>query len=191
MGHYRVPVIVAFYHDTASPKASSDCRRFIMSHMGLELLLRVQTPEMASLAPSRPFSQPRRIHEWTSTGDLVRVSVPAEMQHDKTGDKLRKLLGLEHYLMPKARRRMLATNFTKAETREEREQVVKCRRLLEQPLCVENYKERWGLLSPVTCHLSGGGCSCTLRSSSWRRTSTTTTWAPSLSASCPARDSLS
>lgn len=149
VGHYRVPLIIAFYHDTESPKAKDDPKRWIMDHMGLELLLKVQIPEMDSLAPSKPFSQPKRITNWIKDSDakeVIRVTVPKEMQQDRSGDLLKNRLPLEYYNLSEARRKVLTTNFTKAESREEREQVAKCRKLLETGLNETSYKDFWRLL---------------------------------------------
>ena len=148
VGVYRVPLLVAFYHDTASPKveAGGEEARSIMSHLAIELLLRVQTGEMSSLAPSKPFSQPKRLQNWGGARDMVRVQVPQDLQLDKSQDKLRKTKTLDHYNITPARRRMLATNFQKAESKEEKDEIARCRELLESPLTWQNYKQRWSLL---------------------------------------------
>ena len=74
VGVYRVPLLVAFYHDTASPRVEGrgDEVRSIMSHLAVELLLKVQTGEMSSLAPSKPFSQPSKLQRALV---LIRLSV--------------------------------------------------------------------------------------------------------------------
>ena len=148
VGVYRVPLLVAFYHDTASPRVEGrgDEVRSIMSHMAVELLLKVQTGEMSSLAPSKPFSQPSKLQKWGGGRDMVRVQVPNDLQMDKSQDKLRKTKALDHYNITPARRKMLVTNFQKAETKEEKEEVARCRKLIEAPLTWENYKQRWSLL---------------------------------------------
>ena len=151
VGVYRVPLLVAFYHDTASAKvegvtARGEEARSIMSHLAIELLLKVQTGEMSSLAPSKPFSQPKRVQNWGPGRDMVRVQVPVDLQVDKSEDKLRKTKTLDHYNITPARKRMLATNFQKAESKEEKDEVARCRKLLESPLTWENYKQRWSLL---------------------------------------------
>jgi len=151
VGVYRVPLLVAFYHDTASAKvegvtARGEEARSIMSHLAIELLLKVQTGEMSSLAPSKPFSQPKRVQNWGPGRDMVRVQVPVDLQVDKSEDRLRKTKTLDHYNITPARKRMLATNFQKAESKEEKDEVARCRKLLESPLTWENYKQRWSLL---------------------------------------------
>ena len=148
VGVYRVPLLVAFYHDTASPRVEGrgDEVRSIMSHLAVELLLKVQTGEMTSLAPSKPFSQPSKLQKWGGGRDMVRVQVPNDLQMDKSQDKLRKTKALDHYNITPARRKMLVTNFQKAETKEEKEEVERCRKLIEAPLTWDNYKQRWSLL---------------------------------------------
>ena len=144
VGVYRVPLLVAFYHDTASPKVEGG--RSIMSHLALELYLKVQTGEMSNLAPIKPFSQPKKVQNWGGGRDTVRVQVPVDLQVDKRGDKLRKTKTLDHYNITPARRKMLGSNFTRAESKEEREELAMCRQLIESPLTWENYKQRWSLL---------------------------------------------
>ena len=144
VGVYRVPLLVAFYHDTASPKVEGG--RSIMSHLALELYLKVQTGEMSNLAPIKPFSQPKKVQNWGVGRDTVRVQVPVDLQMDKRGDKLRKTKTLDHYNITPARRKMLGSNFTRAESKEDREELARCRQLIESPLTWENYKQRWSLL---------------------------------------------
>ena len=150
VGVYRVPLLVAFYHDTASPRVESSTRgeesRAVMSHLALELLLKVQTGEMSNLAPIKPYSQPRKVQNWGGGRDMVKVQVPVDLQMDRSEDKLRKIKTLDHYNITPARRKMLLSNFQKAESKEEREELTRCRDLLEAPLSWENYKQRWSLL---------------------------------------------
>ena len=62
VGVYRVPLLVTFYHDTASPKVvGGDDATAVRSHMVVELLLKVQTGERSNLALSTPFSQPTKL----------------------------------------------------------------------------------------------------------------------------------
>ena len=77
---------------------------------------------------------------------MVKVQVPVDLQMDRSEDKLRKIKTLDHYNITPARRKMLLSNFQKAESKEEREELTRCRDLLEAPLSWENYKQRWSLL---------------------------------------------
>ena len=66
IGHYRDPLIVGFYHEI-----HSDLRRdadgdmaHVLSHMGLELLLKVETREMDELKPTKKFKETKKIKKW-------------------------------------------------------------------------------------------------------------------------------
>ena len=49
-GHYKVPLVVTFYHDIRSKKVVQENEEhFELSHMALEVLLVVQTDEMREL----------------------------------------------------------------------------------------------------------------------------------------------
>jgi hypothetical protein len=54
-----VPFIVGIYHKMHSKKVEQDDRH-LLSHLGMELFLKVQSEEMKDLRPSAPFSAPKR-----------------------------------------------------------------------------------------------------------------------------------
>merc|ERR1719233_2745007 len=96
IGHYRMPVIVGFYHEIHSQRAE-ETGRYVLSHMAVELLLRVQTDEMKDLKPTAPFRQPKKARKWQ-----VRETVVGKKTiKDNSEDNLRKVKELDHYIIKK------------------------------------------------------------------------------------------
>ena len=146
IGHYRVPVLVGFYHEIHSPTqydvAGNEAH--VLQHMGLELLLKVQTDEMKDLRPKAPFVAKKKVTPWR-----VQNTVPgARLEYDESLDQLPKQLQLEHFNIEKKRDKVISNNFQEFDFADlaEKTEFEKCQKLLEEPLSVENYKERWQLL---------------------------------------------
>eukprot|EP00092_Neocalanus_flemingeri_P108624 GFUD01139505.1.p1 GENE.GFUD01139505.1~~GFUD01139505.1.p1 ORF type:complete len:1236 (+),score=447.39 GFUD01139505.1:45-3752(+) len=143
IGHYRVPVIVAFYHEMHSEKVGQgENMRYVVSHMAMELLLKVQTDEMKDLRPTAPFRAPTRVRRWN-----VRETVAGKRAvKDNSEDHLRKVEELGHYQIKADRGKVISSNFQDGDTVGESEELGKCKGLLEEELGKELYKERWELL---------------------------------------------
>jgi len=143
IGHYRVPVIIAFYHETHSDKVGQgDNMRYVVSHMAVELLLKVQTDEMKELRPTAPFRPPKKAKRWNVRETLAGKKVVK----DNSEDKLRKKEELDHYRIKAIRSKVISKNFQDGDNLEEREELNKCKELLEEQLQKEMYQERWELL---------------------------------------------
>jgi len=143
IGHYRVPVIVAFYHEMHSQKVGQgDNTRFVVSHMAMELLLKVQTDEMKDLRPTAPFRATKRVRKWN-----VKETIAGKRTiKDNSEDQLRKVEELGHYLIRADRGKVISSNFQDGDTVGEREELEKSKGLLEDDLGKEQYRERWELL---------------------------------------------
>eukprot|EP00090_Calanus_glacialis_P008453 TRINITY_DN16803_c0_g1_i1.p1 TRINITY_DN16803_c0_g1~~TRINITY_DN16803_c0_g1_i1.p1 ORF type:complete len:987 (-),score=378.79 TRINITY_DN16803_c0_g1_i1:278-3136(-) len=141
IGHYRVPVIVGFYHEMHSEKVEQG-DRYVLSHMAMELLLKVQSEEMKDLRPTAPFRAPKRARKWH-----VRETVAGKRTvKDNSEDQLRKVEELGHYVIKGDRGKVISSNFQDGDTFEEKEEMQRCTELLEEDLGKEMYKERWELL---------------------------------------------
>jgi len=141
IGHYRMPVIVGFYHEMHSQRAE-ETGRYVLSHMAVELLLKVQTDEMKDLKPTAPFRQPKKAKKW----QVRETVVGKKTVKDNSEDNLRKVEELDHYVIKKDRSNIINNNFQDGDTEGEKDELERCKELLDNDLGKENYRERWELL---------------------------------------------
>jgi len=150
VGHYRAPVMVSFYHDTMSPVVvEGRVQRYRMSHLALEVLLRVQTEDVRSLQPTTPYVQSRRRlgPEWVR----AKETLPGRKTNDVSvlTDNLRKDVELEQFLIGPVRSKLIMSDFRddgEDDNDAHERELLRCRDLLERSLEVSNYRERWELL---------------------------------------------
>jgi len=141
IGHYRVPIIVGFYHEMHSERTEQG-DRFVLSHMAMELLLKVQTDEMRELRPTAPFRAPKKTRKWH-----VRETVAGKKTvKDNSDDHLRKVEELGHYLIKGDRSKVINSNFQDGDTLGEKEEHGRSKELLEEDIGKDTYKEKWELL---------------------------------------------
>jgi len=141
IGHYRVPIIVGFYHEMHSQK-TEEGDRYVLSHMALELLLKVQTDEMKDLRPTAPFRAPKKARRWNARETVAGKKT----SKDNSEDHLRKVEELGHYVIKNDRSTIINNNFQDGNTEGEKEECERCKELLNDDLGKDNYKERWELL---------------------------------------------
>lgn len=147
IGHYRVPVIVGFYHEVHSDMqrdADGDMCH-VLSHMAMELLLKVQTDEIRELRPVAPYREVRRARRWNVRGGRVQGH---RLENDRSGDRLEMRLALDQYFINKTRGRLIYTNFQDCDSNnlEEKREYDKCLELFEMDLAPRNYMDKWHLL---------------------------------------------
>jgi len=146
IGHYRVPVIVGFYHEMHSDqKRDGDGdMAFVVSHMALELLLKVQTDEMRELRPVAPYRETKKIKRWRAR-ETIRGKKP---ELDNTLDQLVKVVKLDDYPIRSVRGKLIVSNFQvyDNDNQAEREEYETCIKLLDTKLSSSNYAESWQLL---------------------------------------------
>ena len=142
VGQYRVPVIAAFYHESNSTREGEEYR---LSHIAMELLVKVQTDEIVSMQPVAPFCPPPKFSPWF-VYETVKGKAPAMSEvKDNPGPMGKMPLG--NYPPNETRARLISNKMQGAgDTKEEMEELVKCRGLLEKNLSEENYTARWELL---------------------------------------------
>jgi len=141
IGHYRVPVIVGFYHEIHSQRVE-ETGRYVLSHMAVELLLKVQTDEMKDMRPTAPFRAPKRAKKW----QVREIVAGKKTVKDNSEDHLRKVEELNHYLIKKDRSSIINNDFQDGDTEGEIEELARCKELFDNDLGKENYRERWELL---------------------------------------------
>ena len=147
IGHYRVPVIVGFYHEVHSDlqrdRDGDMCH--VLSHMAMELLLKVQTDEIRELRPVAPYKEVKRAKRWNVRGGRVQGQRP---EQDNSGDRLEKRLSLDPYHIKKPRGRLIYNNFQDCDTNnlEEKREYEKCLELFDTELSPGNYTDKWHLL---------------------------------------------
>ena len=150
IGHYRVPVLVGFYHETHSDmqRDSDGDMAHVLSHMAVELLLKVQTDEMRDLRPVAPHVQKKTIKRWSAKETVQGMKI----EFDPTSDKLVKKIDLDQYNIPKIRGKLIYNKFREFDTNSssEREEYERCVKLLENSLNEKNYKDKLQLL--LHCH---------------------------------------
>ena len=147
IGHYRVPVLVGFYHEVHSDMqrdADGDMCH-VLSHMAMELLLKVQTDEIRELRPVAPYREVKRARRWNVRGGRVGGQ---RLEMDRSGDRLEKRLTLDQYFISKTRGRLIYTNFQECDSNnlEEKREYDKCLELFEMELSPGNYTDKWQLL---------------------------------------------
>ena len=96
VGQYKVPVVVAFYHELKSKRVGEGYR---LSYMAMELLLKVQTEEVISLLPTTPFSPPKKFVPW-HTHETVKGKPPIMLEVE---DSLVVKMPLGNYPLTEAR----------------------------------------------------------------------------------------
>jgi len=140
VGQYRVPVIAAFYHESNSKREGEEYR---LSHIAMEFLVKVQTEEIVSMQPVAQFCPPPKFAPWF-VYETVKGKAPAMLEVE---DNLMVKMPLGNYPLYETRARLIATKMQGAgDTKEEMDELVKCRALLEKNLSEENYTARWELL---------------------------------------------
>jgi len=140
VGQYRVPILVAFYHETNSKRVGEVYR---LSHMAMELLLKVQTEEIITMQPVVPFCPPPKFSPWF-TYETVKGKAPIRLEME---DNLMVKLPIGNYPVSDARSKIIATRMQGAgDNKEEMVELIKCRSLLEEKISKENYTGRWELL---------------------------------------------
>ena len=89
IGHYRIPVLVGFYHEVHSDmqRDADGAMCHVLSHMAMELLLKVQTDEIRELKPVAPYREVKRAKRWNVRGGRVQGQ---RLDLDKSGDRLEK-----------------------------------------------------------------------------------------------------
>ena len=146
IGHYRVPVLVGFYHEVHSQTQYDNVGNsaHVLQHMGLELLLKVQTDEMRELRPKAPFVSKKKAMPWRVTNTVPGT----RLEYDESLDLLPKAVALEHFDIGKIRHKVIDSNFQAFDDSQpaERAELDRCVKLLEDSRAEENYKERWQLL---------------------------------------------
>ena len=149
IGHYRVPVLVGFYHELHSDMQRDQDGEMahVLSHMGLELLLKVQTDEMKELKPTAPYKEVRKVKKWKAK-DRIKAPKPEKDDKDKSLNKLDMKLALDHFNMSKIRGKLIFTNFQECDTsnQQEKEEYDKCVKIMDSEMTADNYKDRWQLL---------------------------------------------
>ena len=146
IGHYRVPVLVGFYHEVHSQTQYDNVGNpaHVLQHMGLELLLKVQTDEMRELRPRAPFVAKKKAMPWR-----VNNTVPGtRLEYDESLDLLPKTVALDNFDIGKIRHKVIDSNFQAFDDPQpaERAELDRCLKLLEDSRAEENYRERWQLL---------------------------------------------
>ena len=146
IGHYRVPVLIGFYHEVHSQTQydNEGHEAHVLHHLGLELLLKVQTEEMRELRPRAPFVANKRVRPWR-VNSTVRGIKPVV---DNSLDHLPRALPLEQYNISGVRSKILNNDLQESESADQAEkaELDKCLELLEAPLTQEKYSQRWQLL---------------------------------------------
>ena len=147
IGHYRVPIIVGFYHEVHSDMqrdADGDMAH-VLSHMAVELLLKVQTDEIRELRPVAPYREVKRAKRWNARGGRVQGH---KLEMDRSGDRLEKRLDLGQFFISNTRGRLIYSNFQECDQNnlEEKREYDKCVELFETELGPGNYTEKWHLL---------------------------------------------
>jgi len=140
VGQYRVPVIAAFYHEANSEKEGEVYR---LSHIAMELLVKVQTEDVVALQPVSPFSPPPKFSPWF-VHETVKGKAPTMLEVE---DNLMVKMPLGNYPLYETRAKLIATKMQGAgDSKEEMDELMKCRSLLEHNLAEDNYTSRWELL---------------------------------------------
>merc|ERR550519_1147483 len=147
-GHYKVPLVVTFYHDLKSNKVTQDNEeRFELSHMALEVLLIVQTDDMRELKPQSPYEKPKPIARW-NLKNVVKAPRPPWVEEVSGEEKRDGVVELKSYAIPDIRHKVLnhGIELWEGASKKDRHEIGKCHQLLADNLNPRNYKERLELL---------------------------------------------
>jgi len=157
-GHYKVPLIVTFYHDLKSSFITENKKiegedvaekRFELAHMAIEVLLMVQTEDMRELKPKAPYERPKPVAKWKGNEKSVeKAPKPPKVEDVPQEERLARTVELKHYGINASRQRVLTHGMEiwADATQADREQKSKCDNVLSGSLTSQNYKERLELL---------------------------------------------
>jgi len=155
-GHTKVPLVITFYHDLRSnfimdSKVEGDTvvaeKRFELSHMALEVLLKVQTDDMRELKPKAPYKKAKPIAKWTLK-DTEKAPPPPRVVNIPQEERLAGKVKLEHFPINSHRHKVLTHGMEIWEeaSQADRDQKSKCDIALTGSLSPDNYKDRLELL---------------------------------------------
>ena len=134
IGQYRLPIFAQMRADKAQEK---------LQHVAVEVVLKIESEEMALLEPMTPYQKPTPIrNRWkSSTDDAIPSGVKVDLGNGKTPVEI----PLKRYDMPSDVKAFLLkkrSNLNGAEI----DNYNRKSKLLEEPLKAENFSERFRLL---------------------------------------------
>merc|ERR1719186_2291517 len=147
-GHYKVPLVVTFYHDLKSNKLTQDKEeKFELSHMAVEILLIVQTDDMRELQPLAPYRKPKPTARW-NVKDAEKAPRPPWKEDTPEEEKKDGIVELTSYDISDIRFKVIRRGIEiwEGANNKDRHEVNKCHELVAGSLTPANYKERMELL---------------------------------------------
>merc|ERR1719186_713093 len=147
-GHYKVPLVVTFYHDLKSNKVTQDKEeKFELSHMAMEILLIVQTDDMRELQPLAPYQKPKPSARW-NLKDAEKAPRPPWKEDTPEEEKKDGIVELDSYYISDIRFKVIRRGIEiwEGANNKDRHEVNKCHELVAGSLTPANYKERMELL---------------------------------------------
>ena len=140
IGQLRVPIMVAFYHESKSPKVGDSHK---LSRMALELLIKTQTDEVISLQPETPYIPQPVQTPWRTRESICGKPLPRL----DTQNALEEKLPVGRYPISEVRKKVIASRLEKCGTyKEEQVEYKNCKDMMKQGLTADNYTEYWNFL---------------------------------------------
>ena len=141
IGQERIPVMVAFYHETKSPQVGESHR---LSRMAIEILAKTHTDEVKTLENVNPFTPQESTIPWRAR-ETIKGKPPPKILDSQ--DALEVKLPVGQHNMSNNRRKVIATRLERfGPTDGEREEYKKCKEILRKGLTPENYTDYWTFL---------------------------------------------
>ena len=141
VGQVKVPIMVTFYHESKSEKLGDE--KYRPSNMAMELLIKTQNEEIASMQTAVAYVQPASRVPWRARETVRGKPIPKLDSLDALEIKIPVAINT----IGEIRKRVINSKLERCGTSDrEREEFRKCKEILKKGLNMENYAEFWNFM---------------------------------------------
>ncbi|XP_023327482.1 putative helicase MOV-10 isoform X3 [Eurytemora carolleeae] len=141
IGQHRLVLLISFYYENRSTPVPGGLGTYLLSHMAVEIDLRIQNKQIKEFGPTAPYERRPHILNWVVDETLWGPKV------EYGGvDRLVRKVSLGEYKIPAIRKKIIDSNFEGGDTDAVRREAVHCQELLKETLSDSCYKKKMQLL---------------------------------------------
>ena len=141
VGQVKVPIMVTFYHESKSEKLGDE--KYRPSNMAMELLIKTQNEEIASMQTAVAYVPPASKVPWRARETVRGKPIPKLDSLDALEIKIPVAINT----IGEIRKRVINSKLERCGTSDrEREEFRKCKEILKKGLNMENYAEFWNFM---------------------------------------------